>query len=142
MVAQLAEVCGLETLNAQWSHDWEGWALLAQEVAVLKDLPEDLYIELAMYFIAPRLRHFLRLAEQHGQAPNFLSDKERVAELRALGWNEDWWRRGEVWGRNDCLADSLLQLLIHHGVLGVVSREQRNEACSENRRRLETSADA
>ena len=67
------------------------------------------------------------------------TDDEALVELLSSGWEL---RRGEVWGENDCLADSLLQLLQAHCVIrgdsvdGSLSHVARKAACEENRRRL------
>ena len=67
-------------------------------------------------------------------------DGDRLEELKQEGWQ---WRKGMVWGRGDCLADSLLQLLIHHLVLPAElqwemcdGRWERDRACEANRRHL------
>jgi len=54
--------------------------------------------------------------------------------LRLFGYENG---HGNVWGDNQCLADSLLQLLQREGVLvGNISDRERKEACAENRCRL------
>ena len=88
----------------------------------------DVLVRLAQ--LASRNREDLRSAK---------TDDERVFELRSDGWS---FGKGEVWGQNDCLADSLLQLLVAHGVLDEsISRDERREACRLNRCLLETSVD-
>ena len=49
----------------------------------------------------------------------------------------------EVWGRKDCYAHSLLQLLIEHGVLSdQITAASRDVACLANRRALRAAPDA
>ena len=67
------------------------------------------------------------------------TDEEALHALRAQGWSKG---VGQVWGENDCLADSLLQLLQLHEILsgdcadGSLSDAARKDACVENRKAL------
>ena len=69
----------------------------------------------AFGYASEAVRRFLFLAESaENVRVAFPTDMQRKAELEAQGWEL---RTGFVWGRGDCLADSLLQLLIVHGIL-------------------------
>ena len=57
----------------------------------------------------------IAVAQQSQRLDVRTTDHEKISELTHSGWEL---RRGEVWGENDCLADSLLQLLLHHGIVG------------------------
>ena len=65
-----------------------------------------------------------------------ISNEEAKDVLRLAGFE---YRIGKIWGENDCLADSLLQLLIFHGL--VPEGSDRKRACLDNRVRLESSPD-
>jgi hypothetical protein len=129
-------------VNAEWSQTWEGWAELVWRVRRLYELPEDRFIEEARVCVAAKLQHFLRIAPGLCEQLRVMSDKARIDQLKREGWK---FGKGEVWGRNDCLADSLLQLLVERGLLrrGVLKdRGERDQACFMNRRQLELSRDA
>ena len=87
------------------------------------------------------LFHVTRLAlvQDTVRIPVETTDMEKLDDLEQQGWQR---RDGETWGSNDCLADSLLQLLFESGVvlLPVVSEGEqgtmRREACRENRQAL------
>ena len=70
------------------------------------------------------------------------TDEEKLHELEQQGWAR---RDGEAWGSNDCLADSLLQLLFENMVVLLPSvsdeelRKVRRDACRENRLLLRAS---
>ena len=69
---------------------------------------------------------------------SFPTDVERKAQLESQGWEL---RKGSVWERGDCLADSLLQLLVVHGILPEElnaddGRRERNAACAAVRAHL------
>ena len=67
------------------------------------------------------------------------SDAGRLQELyRQHGLERG---RGRMYGRNDCLADSLLQALAHAGVVPELTVSERNAACLANRARLNASPD-
>ena len=72
---------------------------------------ESVALELAVSFCAEKVRTFLLLVAQNADVA-LRTDSERLEELRRDGFDR---RVGRVWGRNDCMADSLLQLLIAHG---------------------------
>ena len=144
IVAALERVSAGATVAAEWSKAWAGWAELVWQVQGLSVLGDDAFMEEASACIVAKLHHFLRLASEHNAPMVFPTDAVRVRDLERRGWTIG---IGEVWGRNDCLADSLLQLLVAHGVLSqdIMAPErrlERNAACEASRRRLESSLNA
>ena len=128
-----------DILVAPWSQDWEQWdhlvASVQSAVAVRGDacLIEEDVLEL----VRKVLRAHVRLSVSNA-AVVFPTDAEKLRELVGVGLNCG---RGEIFRdangdpANQCLADSLLQLLIHHGLLSSdIGEGDRREACAENRR--------
>ena len=89
--------------------------------------------------ISEVVRRFLFLAESSvNERLAFPTDVQRMAQLESQGWEL---RKGSVWGRGDCLADSLLQLSVVHGILPEElnaddGRRERNAACAAVRAHL------
>ena len=154
LIAQLAidlgEADAAERLNADWSVDWHGWTLLigqiaerhtdrVQKLALYRGAAEierieNEFMEQATGYVSTALRQFLVLSNQNSLIPG-RTDSERQDELLSrYGLRK---RYGQVWGRNDCCADSLLQLLIGHGVLNrTIDDRSRDGACLANRNAL------
>ena len=65
-------------------------------------------------------------------------ETERMKQLEEAGWVK---QRGLVHGENDCLADSLLQLLSHIGILPHLDSTAREVACKLNRLNLRVHPD-
>jgi hypothetical protein len=88
-----------------------------------------------MFAVSHRARENARTDVRRPQT----SDGQALERLKAAGYE---WRQGKVWHRNNCLADSLLQLLVHHRVIYgdgddlELSEPKREAVCSENRDRL------
>ena len=90
----------------------------------------DAAFEIAEAYCTEAVRTFLLLAAQNADV-RLRTDAERLNELQRGGLDR---RVGRVWGRNDCCADSLLQLLIVHGILPEdISEPERDAACEANR---------
>jgi hypothetical protein len=90
----------------------------------------------ALACVRRRLRAHVRLASQQADLA-CKSDQENLWELEGSGLVKGC---GEVFGENNCCADSLLQLLMWHGILSAaISKEQRQEACAGNRSALNVS---
>ena len=123
-----------QTVNESWSQEWYGWTELAGQISEVQSLEDEtVALELAGFFCAEKVRTFLLLVAQNADVP-LRTDEERLAELRRDGFER---RVGRVWGRNDCMADSLLQLLMAHGVLATdITDVERDAACEANRREL------
>lgn len=79
------------------------------------------------------LQRFLPIAGDNMREITAAREEQRQQQLKRDGWVKG---RGEAHGRNDCLADSLLQSLSHAGVLPHYSIQHRCEACRLNRQRL------
>ena len=98
------------------------------------------FMDRATAFVNVMLRQFYVLSNQNAPIPG-RTDRERCQELLSqMGLRRE---VGQVWGRNDCCADSLLQLLIKHGVLSdEINAASRGDACLANRRELWAASDA
>ena len=145
-----------EILGASWSRDLELWDDLVDSlrtVGVSSPHGASCESEEVLECLRDCLRKHVRLATictEHVVAP---SDEQALARLRLQGMEVG---RGQVWTRflddrdmllrysaNQCLADSLCQLLQRAGVLSnEISDRERVEACAENRRRLASHRDA
>ena len=114
--------------DTPWVLDWARWELFAVEVVKHgPDLGEVLLTELRDLLFA-----LSRIHADNVQLPERTND-EALADLVARGFVV---RRGRVWEQNQCLADSLLQLLVFHGLVdGDVDREA---LCALNRVELES----
>ena len=100
---------------------------LIQDVTAMQELDDELYIEVVTAMINETLRVFLRVAAQNSPHMANCTDATRLQNLRA----EFGLRHviGKIWGRMDCCADSLLQLLSVHGIIaGPMPGPIRNEA--------------
>jgi hypothetical protein len=88
-----------------------------------------------MFAVSHRARENARTDVRRPQT----TDGQALERLKALGYE---WRQGKVWARNNCLADSLLQLLVYHLVIygdgadHELSDTRREDVCSLNRDRL------
>ena len=137
-----SSIVSRRAVHADWSIKWEGWArLVAQLLKVLAAGRADA-VEEAFGYVSEAVRRFLFLAESAvNEHVAFPTDEERKEQLESEGWEL---RKGNVWGRGDCLADSLLQLLIVHGILpedlNANNGLERNEACEAVRAHLCTHA--
>ena len=121
----------LACLNDDWSQGWHGWTELIDQIYDLSDVPDDVFLVQAMEYAQIKLRAFLVIAAQNRDIPGRTDDERLVEVRRQHGLRPGY---GEVWGRNDCCADTLLQLLIEHGVLaGTITPAERDIACGLNR---------
>ena len=124
-----------DILSSSWSQDWVGWDELQERVSVfIAEAGEEcLMEERVLECVMRTLRAHLRAAVQN-KGVDSASDTARIAQLRSIGLLRG---RGEVFRANQCLADSLLQLLMHLGFLSPsITMEARRVACAENRRQL------
>jgi hypothetical protein len=127
-------------LAAGWSQDWGRWAefeayfsaCLSQEGEA--GLLEEHHLE----YVRDTLRAHVRLSVQNKHVEP-TSDEARLRELESSGLRRG---RGEIHRdadgpANQCLADSLLQLLIRSGFLAdTITMPDRQYACQANRRQL------
>ena len=72
------------------------------------------------------LRRHVRYAESRS-AVKHITDEQKIADLCRQGLTVG---VGEVWGANNCLADSLLQLMQEHKVVASCPEHQRAAACA------------
>ena len=140
-IVSMLESCEVSrrAVSADWSISWEGWARLAVQLSNVLGAGRADATDVAFGCVSETVRRFLLLAESAvNVAVAFPTDMERKAQLETEGWEL---REGSVWGRGDCLADSLLQLLIVHGILPEElnadgGRQERNPACKAVRAHL------
>ncbi len=110
-------------LDVERLKDWSAW----EEVALELTKSGNMSLGTLNNFL---LRLSARLPTDASLTLPVRSDEERMVELRKEGWARD---RGQTWGRNDCMADTLLQLLAFHGVFDAISLPERDEACALSR---------
>ena len=125
-----------ELACAPWLLAWARWESFVEEVQVAAaSWSEGLLVFHARVKIEELLFALQRVVLSQQPRPQ-RSNTAALHQLLAAGLER---RDGMVWGENDCLADSLLQLLIFHGVIpeGV----DRKAACLANRARLEAVAE-
>ena len=132
MQMKLGEVLALKVAGEQWLLDWERWGLFVAEVQVQKQtFTEGVFV----LHVAPVLGEFLFALFRvvAAQVPDpARSNEEAILTLLGAGLVCG---TGQVWDDNACMADSLLQLLIFHGV--VPEDAERKSACLANRAHLE-----
>ena len=132
----------LKLARAPWVKDLENWRNLALEVEQVRAGPSPPAPGIYNALVCECVFAATRLIGQQQAAilPTSISDQEKQEEFLASGWL---WREAAAWGENDCLADSLLQLLQLHGLVlagpegvGEASARERAEACSAARQHL------
>jgi len=124
-----------EILASPWSQDWLQWDDLVASVGEALALRGEasLMEEDILEQVRRVLRAHVRLSSQNA-AISFPSDADTLKQLAASGFTAG---RGEIFQdengdpANQCLADSLLQLLIRSGFLsGDLQYEDRRAACA------------
>jgi hypothetical protein len=142
-------------LSEPWSRDLQLWGDFVKnlrDLGVSQAHTEACESDDVLDCVRACLRAHVRFAAICTETVVASSDAETLAELRSLGYEPG---RGQVWSdrqrrddsllkfsTNQCLADSLLQLLQRQGVLSSgISDAERIEACAENRRRLVSHVD-
>ena len=96
---------GEALLDSGWVLEWEGWNDVRETVR-LHDAAEDGSDPEAVYEeVKAHMHRLLQIASDNQDVP-LKSDEDRLEELELMGLRRG---RGLVHGRNDCLADSLLQ---------------------------------
>ena len=119
-------------MNAEWSAAWHGWTELCDEARVMNDIEDAEFWNSITASVRSTLRRFFMLADQNAVVVHS-SDARRRSDLECSGF---------LFGRasgdgNNCLADSLLQLLVHHGFLvDSITDDDRLTACAASRRAL------
>jgi hypothetical protein len=120
-----------------WLLVWDRWVAFAselQELRVTWDCEACLFLDHVKHLLQELLFALFRVVDAQAPVTDVTND-ERLAELEARGFTK---RNGQVWGENDCLADSLLHLLISSNV--VPEGVDRELACKQNRWHLERQA--
>lgn len=130
---------GGQVLNSDWPREWAGWGECVESLLGIETQDEEVFLAFAPSITEVTLRAFIRIAAQKVDV-RVRSEEERLVELHELGLRKG---VGRVHGRNDCCADSPLQLLIGHGFLSAsIDEDDRDAACAANRAALVTHADA
>eukprot|EP00973_Karenia_brevis_P010603 1435888-Karenia_brevis.AAC.1 len=118
MLAQILEALGtrfpqrkvLSLTSEAWFVELENWPIFATMVSDCQDVDMTTVLIEELLFSVSRIV----LSQDEAAVDVSKSDSQALKDLRELGFNVG---RGQVWGANNCLTDSLLQLLVHHGVL-------------------------
>ena len=133
-------------LSQEWSWNWVGWDSRRPDGSPDPDHEVGLYQvfdlqrhheegELStdlFHAVHDVVRRHIRLAHAHS-AVKHLTDEQKEAVLRRQGLTVG---VGEVWGANNCLADSLLQLMQEHEVIACCHKNDRKAACAALREEL------
>jgi hypothetical protein len=133
-------------LSQEWSWSWAGWDSRRPDGSPGPDREVGLYQAFDLHrhheegelstplleFVHDVVRRHVRLA--HAQAAvKHITDEEKEADLCRQGFRVG---VGEVWRANNCLADSLLQLMQEHKVIASCHKNDRKAACAALREEL------
>ena len=117
-----------------FAFEWHGWVEL---VLNARRMLEGGDMEALGPFVLNTIESFRRISRDNTGEVVVPSNDERLAQLKRLGYEH---RIGKVWGANNCLADSLLQLLVWHGIVdervNVSPEVDRRDACAACRTHL------
>ena len=103
-----------ELARAPWLLEWARWQNFVEEVQVAAGSWSE---GLLVFHVKGKIEELLFALQRVVMAQQPRPERSNDAalnQLLAAGLER---RDGKVWGENDCLADSLLQLLIFHGVV-------------------------
>ena len=126
-------------LSQEWSWNWVGWDSRHPDGSPNRDDGDGLYqvvekyrqceegdlgepVLLALHDV---VRRHIQLAHLHS-AVEHISDEQKEAALLRQGLKVG---KGKVWGRNNCLPDSLLQLMQESGIIARCAERDRKEPC-------------
>ena len=116
-------------LDSGWLLQWEGWAHLRETLLMHETAVDHSDTDTVFAAISCHVRLLLKIASDNEDVP-LKSDASRLQELEQTGLKLG---TGLVYGRNDCLADSLLQCMvaagIFHGNIAVADRDATNVQC-------------
>ena len=107
-----------------WVQTWEGWTRAATTIKLVAD--DDALVE---EVARETLSDLVRLVKQNAK-PEDKKDDKRREEVEELGKRIG---KGYVHGSNECLADSLLQLLAHNGFVNPQLKEDTEESVAKRR---------
>jgi hypothetical protein len=125
--ACLEELFGGQNAKKIMSTSWAGWETLAGEVMSHQIFEPHDRMQADFLALQKAMLAFLPIA---GDNYKDITAGKEAEHLKRLQRDKKMKKgKGEVWGRNDCLAESLLQMLLHHGFLQDVDRDDRNDAC-------------
>jgi hypothetical protein len=142
LLAELQQMYGQglawEFAESAWLNEWSRWDSFEEEILIAHGRWVDGLLLPHVSFIVKELLFALRRHVQehrHAMRPQ-MTDQGKLEELKACGFV---WSHGNVWLTNNCLADSILQLLIGYGI--VAHDIDRRAACLANRAALEAQPD-
>ena len=133
-------------LTNEWSWNWIGWDSRQQDGYICpedghglfqvlesdRQLAEGELSDPRLLALQATVRHHMRLAHHHADV-RYPSDDEKVDKLRRDGFHVG---VGQTWGSNNCLPDSLLQLMQAHNVITRCDELVREAACAALREEL------
>ena len=134
-------------LSSEWSSNWVGWDSRRPDAPPDPHDGDGLYQVLEFYrqhdeegdlatpvmlAVHDVVRRHIRLAHSHS-AVTHLTDKQKVAALLRQGLKVG---KGNVWGANNCLADSLLQLMQENKIIAPCPEMERKAPCAALRESL------
>jgi hypothetical protein len=133
-------------LSSEWSWNWVGWDTRQPNGSSNPSDGDGLYQVLAshqqheegelatplLFAIHDVVRRHIRLAHANA-AVEHLTDKQKEAALHRQGLKVG---LGKVWGENNCLPDSLLQLLQENKIVARCVERDRATACAALRAEL------
>ena len=129
----LGEDYALQLAREEWFRDLANWERYKVEVLVTISATTS---ALAMPLVHPQTDELLfqvcRLVDQNERHTIDVNcpDEEALNRLEQEGWIMG---EGQTWGENDCLADSVLQVLMASGLVGSLEEAQRRHMCAANR---------
>ena len=114
--------------TSDWCSEWHGWGEFASGLCELSLGSDD--ADIAVFaLLQSTLKRFLCISCADQDLPLMFCE-DRLDELQRGGYALC---RSNVYGRNDCLADPLLQLMCCHSILPHLSTNVRDMVCRANR---------
>ena len=95
-------------LDSQWLLQWEGWGDLRATLLTHDAAADAAETDTIFKAISRHVRQLFAIATDNEDVP-LKSDEDRLQELALLGFKCG---KGLVYGRSDCLGDSLLQSMV------------------------------
>ena len=133
-------------LSQEWSWNWVGWDSRHPDGSSNRDDGDGLYQvvekcrqheegelgELVLLALHDAVRRHIKLAHLHS-AVEHISDEQKEAALLRQGLKVG---KGNVWRANNCLPDSLLQLMQESGIIARCPEGDREAPCAAVRAAL------
>ena len=145
-VHQFGSGVAWDLAEARWIADLENWRHFAFEVRRICSEQSGPVLVAVIEPTSEVVFAVTRLVLQQKTAtiPALKTDRQMLDQLATVGWR---WMEAETWAENDCLVDSLLQVLDSGGVVrgatinallatGRLTTEERRKACLAARQHL------